>query len=282
MTFLLRASPDTKSPLARYLSKTTLAVGLVAIVGLAPFQMLTKGRAIDEAGTLVATVGGPTHGEVELTRPRLDIGTVIVSGDPMLRFPDGRRNQVDLARQLEQLKAERPDMAARLDRARAALANFTEQMQTFVDARILQLEARQDELAAELAAAQARNLEAKSSLARAIDLTNKGWRTKAQLDQVYRDSTVAEKLETAAEKRLESVGVELAAARRGVVVGASSDYLRYQQRVDRLEAEVNKLDAALTDHDRRITNLLGEFAPEVARPRGWAASDVATPFDSRI
>jgi hypothetical protein len=272
MTSLLRTSPDTKLPLARHVSRTTLAVGVAAIVALAAFHMPMGRLAIGGmVETAAATVRAPISGEADYSTPRLDVGMAIMPDDAILRATSRRgagSGLEDLARQLEQLHAERPVIAARLDRARAALASVTEQMQTFVEARVLQLEARQDELEAELAAARARNLEAQSSLNRAIDLTNKGWRTKAQLDQVHRDSTVAERLEAAAQKRLEAVGVELAAARRGVFIAASADHLRYQQRADHLEAEVHKLDAALADHDRRITNLAGDLASEETRGGG--------------
>jgi hypothetical protein len=60
-----------------------------------------------------------------------------------------------LTRQIEQLKDERPGIAARLANARMLLEDLTEQTRVFAEARILQLEARQDELRAEVAAAQA-------------------------------------------------------------------------------------------------------------------------------
>ena len=59
----------------------------------------------------------------------------------------------DLTRQIERLKDERPGIAARLANARMLLDDLTEQTRLFAEARILQLEARQDELRAEVAAA---------------------------------------------------------------------------------------------------------------------------------
>jgi hypothetical protein len=71
---------------------------------------------------------------------------------------------------------------------------------------------------AEVAAAQARN-EAKTSLDRFATLAST---SRAQLNQAQRDGSVAEKSQAAAQKRLEAVGVELAAAQRGVFVGTTT------------------------------------------------------------
>jgi vacuolar-type H+-ATPase subunit I/STV1 len=86
--------------------------------------------------------------------------------------------------QIEQLKDERPSIEARLTNARMLLKDLTEQTRLFAEARILQLEARQDELKADAAAARARNDEAKTSLDRFTTLANKGWLPRAQLNQV--------------------------------------------------------------------------------------------------
>jgi outer membrane murein-binding lipoprotein Lpp len=97
------------------------------------------------------------------------------------------RSRVDnLSRQIEQLKDERPGIAARIANARMLLVDLTEQTHLFAEARILQLEARQDELRAEVAAAQAKNQEAKTSLDRFTTLAGKGWLPRAQLNQAQR------------------------------------------------------------------------------------------------
>jgi hypothetical protein len=51
------------------------------------------------------------------------------------------------------------------------------------------------------------------------------------MNQAQRDGSIAEKSQAAAQKRLEAVGVELAAAKRGVFVGiGSNDRPRYMLR----------------------------------------------------
>jgi multidrug resistance efflux pump len=112
------------------------------------------------------------------------------------------------------------------------LTDLSEQLRLFAEARTLQLEARQDELRAELAAAQAKNEEARTTLERFATLAGKGWTTRAQLNQAQRYGSIAEKSQAAAEKRLEAASVELSAAQRGVFVGiGSNDRPRYMHRV---------------------------------------------------
>jgi multidrug resistance efflux pump len=125
-------------------------------------------------------------------------------------------------------------------------------MRIFTEARTLQLEARQDELRAELAAAQARNEEANTTLERFATLAGKGWTSRAHLNQAQRDGSIAERSQAAALKRLEAVGVELAAAQRGVFVGiGSGDRPRYMQRTDQLEQQISNLAGTLAERDQR-------------------------------
>jgi multidrug resistance efflux pump len=156
-------------------------------------------------------------------------------------------------------------------------------MRIFTEARMRQLEARQDELRSELAAAQARNEEANTTLERFATLAGKGWTSRAQLNQAQRDGLIAEKSEAAAQKRLEAVGVELAAAQRGVFVGVgSNDRPRYMQRTDQLEQQISNLAETLAEHDRRLAHLNEQMAAERARYRLLAAADMAASAKGRI
>jgi multidrug resistance efflux pump len=199
--------PWPLSPQARRLSKTALGLGIVAVLGFAPLQRLLQTSSFEAVvNARMITLRAPIDGEVQAGPHALDFGASLARGDVLFRIINSRadRSRVDnLTRQIEQLKDERPSIAARLANARMLLEDLTEQTRLFAEARILQLEARQDELRAEVAAAQARNEEAKNSLDRFATLAGKGWLPRAQLNQAQRDGSVAEKLEAAAQKRLE-------------------------------------------------------------------------------
>jgi multidrug resistance efflux pump len=216
----------------------------------------------------------------------LEIGTSFARGDVLLHITNAhadRSRADDLAREIQRLTDERPGIEARLADARMRLVDLTEQMRIFTEARTLQLEARQDELRAELAAAQARNEEANTTLERSATLAGKGWTSRAQLNQAQRDGSIAEKSQAAAQKRLEAVGVELAAAQRGVFVGiGSNDRPRYMQRTDQLEQQISNLAGTLAERDQRLVRLNEQLAAERVRYTLLAAADMAAPAKGRI
>jgi hypothetical protein len=73
-------------------------------------------------------------------------------------------------------------------------------------------------------------------------------------------------LEAAAQRRLEAVGIELAAAQRGIFVGAgNNDRTRYMERVDQLQQQVSNLADALAKRDQRMSRLNDTLAEEKAR-----------------
>jgi multidrug resistance efflux pump len=274
--------PWPLSPLVRRRSKTALGLGIVAVLGFTPLQSLLQTSSFEAVvNARMITLRAPIDGEVQAGPQALDFGASMERGDVLFRIINSRadRSRVDnLARQIEQLKDERPGIAARLANARMLLEDLTEQTRLFAEARILQLEARQDELRAEVAAAQAKNEEAKTSLDRFATLAGKGWLPRAQLNQAQRDGMVAEKLEAAAQKRLEAVGVELTAAQRGVFVGiGNSDRPRYMRRADQLEQQVGNLADTLAERDQRMIRLTDQLAEEKARYAVLAAADIVAP-----
>jgi multidrug resistance efflux pump len=225
-------------------------------------------------------------GEVRTSPSLPEFGAPFAPGDPLLHIINDRadRSRVDdLGYEIQRLNDERPGIVTRLAEARTRLTDLTEQLRLFTEARTLQLEARQDELKAELAAAQAKNEEAGTTLERFSTLAGKGWTSRAQLNQARRDGSIAQKSQAAAEKRLEAVGVELAAAQRGVFVGiGSNDRPRYMQRADQLEQQVSNLAETLAERDQRLVRLNEQIALEKARYDLLAAADIVAPAKGRI
>jgi multidrug resistance efflux pump len=259
--------------------KMILSLGVAAAIGFVPLQGLLQTSSVEAViNARVTTLRAPTDGEVQLGPSPLAFGTSVAGGDVLLRITNRRadRSRVDdLIQQTEQLKDERSGIAMQLANARTLLNDLIEQTRLFAEARVLQLEARRGELEAEVAAARARTDEAKASLDRLTTLASKGWLPRAQLNQATRDGLVAEKLEAAAQKRLEAVGIELAAAQRGVFVGAgNNDRPRYMQRVDQLQQQVSNLADALAERDQRMSRLDDTLAEEKARFNVPHAADV--------
>jgi multidrug resistance efflux pump len=260
---------------------------MVVALGAIPVQKLLPTSGVEAiANARVIALSAPIDGEVQSGPSLLEIGTSFARGDVLLHIINDRADRSrteDLAREIQRLTDERPGIVMRLADARMRLTDLTEQMHLFTEARTLQLEARQDELNAELAAAQARNEEAKTTLERFATLAGKGWTSRAQLHQAQRDGSIAEKSQAAAQKRLEAVGVELAAAQRGVFVGVgSNDRPRYMQRTDQLEQQVSNLTETLVERDQRLVRLNEQFASETTRHGLLAAADITAPATGKI
>jgi multidrug resistance efflux pump len=272
---------------ARRLSQTALGLGIVGVLGFIPIQKLAPTSDVEAViNARVITLSAPIDGEVQTGPSLLEFDMPFARGDVLLRIVNERadRSRVDdLAREIQRLNDERPGIAARLADARMRQTDLTEQLHLFAEARTLQLEARQDELRAELAAAQAKNEEAKTTLDRFSTLASKGWTSRAQLNQAQRDGSIAEKSQAAAEKRLEAVGVELSAAQRGVFVGVgSNDRPRYMQRADQLEQQVNNLAENLAERDQRLVRLTEQLAGEKTRYGTLAAAEIIAPTKGGI
>jgi multidrug resistance efflux pump len=275
------------SPLVRPILKTALGLGIVAVVGYAPVQRLLQTSSVEAVvNARMITLRAPIDGVVEAGPNPLDFGTFLARGDVMFRIVNRRAERSrldDLARRIEQLKGERPGIATQLTNARTLLEDLTEQTRLFAEARILQLEARQAELFAEVAAARAKDQALKIALDRYTRLAGNGVMSASQLTQAQRDSSVAEELETAAQKRLEAVGVELASAKRGVFVGDSyNDRPRSSQRADELAQQVSSLAGTLAEADQRITRLTAELAEEKVRYSDLAAVEMVAPTNGSV
>jgi multidrug resistance efflux pump len=282
--FPARDSAGRESPLPLRLSTTMFGLGIAAVFGFVPIQNMLPTSGVEAfTDTQVIALSSPMDGEVQ-SLP--EFGAPFARGDLLSRIINDHvdRSRVDdLAHEIERLNDDRPGVIARLADARMHLTDLTEQLRLFAEARTLQLEARQDELRAELAAAQAKNEEARTTLERFATLAGKGWTTRAQLNQAQRDGLVAEKSQAAAEKRLEAASVELSAAQRGVFVGiGSNDRPRYMQRADHLEQEVAILAETLAERDRRLARLDEQLTGEKVRYGLAAAADVVAPANGRV
>ena len=156
-----RPKKKTASSTPRRVVKTLLGLALVAAVGYEPLQRMAQTSSVEAiVNARVITLRAPIEGEVQAGPAGRDAGAALAPGDLLFRVVDPRadRGRVDdLSRQLAQARDERPRLAARLESARALLADLTEQTRQFREARIRQLEARHDALTADAAAAHARS-----------------------------------------------------------------------------------------------------------------------------
>jgi multidrug resistance efflux pump len=229
----------------------------------------------------VITLRAPIEGEVQPGPAARESGAALAPGDLLFRIVDPRadRGRVDdLSRQLAQARDERPRLAARLESARALLADLSEQTRAFGAARVRQLEARREALTADAAAAHARALDAAATLERATRLAAQGAGTAVQVSLAKRDADVAAQNEISAQGAIVVNDVELASARRGVFVSDSyNDRPTSAQRADDLSQQIVDFEQALDESDRRIARLSQDVAEEQARYAQLSSAAVVAP-----
>jgi multidrug resistance efflux pump len=276
------AKPAAKSPTPRRVVKTLLGLALVAAVGYTPLQRMAQTSSVEAiVNARVITLRAPIEGEVQPGPAVRASGAALAPGDLLFRVVDPRadRGRVDdLSRQLAQARDERPRLAARLESARALLADLTEQTRAFGAARIRQLEARHDALTADAAAAHARTLDAAATLERANRLVAQGAGTAVQANLAKRDADVAAQNEISAQGSIVVNDVELEAARRGVFVGDSyNDRPTSAQRADDLRQQIVDFEQALDEGDRRIARLSQDVADEQARYAQLSSAAIVAP-----
>jgi multidrug resistance efflux pump len=281
------AKTKSKSPTPRRVVKTLIGLALVAAVGYAPLQRMMQTSSVEAiVNARVITLRSPIEGEVQ---PGPDVrvsGAALAAGDVLFRVVDPRadRGRVDdLSRQLAQARDERPRLAARLESARALLADLSEQTRAFGAARIRQLEARHDALTADAAAAHARTLDAAATLERANRLTAQGAGTAVQASLAKRDADVAAQNEISAKGLIAVNDVELASARRGVFVGDSyNDRPTSAQRADDLRQQMVDFEQALNESDRRIARLSQDVADEQAHYAALSSAAIVAPAKGSV
>ena len=281
------AKPRAASSIPRRALKTLLGLALVAAVGYAPVQRLAQPSSVEAiVNARVITLRSPIEGEVQAGPAARDAGAALAQGDVLFRVADPRADRArvdDLARQLALTRNDRPRLAARLESARALLADLTEQTRAFRDARVRQLQARRDALLANAAAARARSLEATAMLARANRLASQGAGTAVQVDLASRDCEVAAQDAVAAERQVDANDVELDAARRGVFVGDSyNDRPTSAQRADDARQQVVDLEQALTENDRRAVRLSQDLADEQRRAAELSSAEIVAPAPGSV
>ena len=280
-----KSKPKSSTP--RRVVKTLLGLALVAAVGYEPLQRMAQTSSVEAiVNARVITLRAPIEGELQAGPAGREAGAALAPGDLLFRIVDPRadRGRIDdLSRQLAQARDERPRLVARLEAARALLADLTEQTRAFGAARIRQLEARHEALTADAAAAHARTLDAAAALERANRLVAQGAGTAVQASLAKRDADVAAQNEISAQGLIVVNDVELEAARRSVFVGDSyNDRPTSAQRADDLRQQIVDFEQALDESDRRIARLSQDVADEQARYAELSSAAVVAPAKGSV
>lgn len=268
------------------LLKTVAGAALVIVAGWMPVRTLlqtTSTEAIINARLI--TLRAPIEGQIDQLGT-LTVGTELIPGSAMLTIvnPRADRGRVDSLRQL--ISEQEGDLKALTARQHSLETLRKEHMQNaeaFRTGRMAQLESRIAETQSEMAAATARDEEAKQTLERAKSLAEAGTGTIVSLERARRDATVAAQSLEVLKHRRNTLDVELTALRDGVFVGDSyNDRPQSLQRADEIALRLNETAAEIRQRHSRLASLRTELAGETARYAERASAALSSPITGSV
>ena len=277
--------PD--SPWPRRLVKTSLGLGVAAVVGWTPvMRMLELTSAEAVVNARLVTLRSPIEGEIRAFDISPEVGARTDKGHLVLRITNPRADRArldDLQRMIAQVDGERPAIAARLARLNELQAKVAEQARSFQRGRIRELEARVQEATSALAAVTASRNEAGTAAQRAGALAQSGTGTKVALEKAQRDLTVATETENSLKHRLAGIEIELEAARHGSFIGDSyNDRPSSMQQSDELSVRIVDLEAELRTRDERLLRLNEQLRLETARYAEVSQAEIVSPVTGSV
>ena len=249
------------------IAKTLVALAAVVALGWTPLQRAletTSAEAVVNAR--LVTLRAPIDGTITVPRSITGVGETITSKETLLdiKNPRADRSQLDdLRRQVADLQAERSVLMRRKTQFEGLQVQLRKQRDAFQKGRVEQLEARAAELAAGIAAADAKADETLSTLDRTKKLKVSGYQSQAAVDRAERDHKVAVNTAVALRQKLVGTQVELDAAKTGLFVGDSyNDIPRTAQRLDEITQQVIDLGGQIDEKTLRISQLQTDLAQE--------------------
>jgi multidrug resistance efflux pump len=267
--------------------KSALGLGVIIIAGVGPVQRLLQFSSVEAVvNARLVSLRSPIDGKIEDADFAPIIGATAPKGRIMLRISNSRADRArldDLHRLIDQIESERPSIANRLARLKELHEQISQQARAFQAGRVRELEERTMDLKAQVAAAEAAELEAASTLERTRALAASGSQTRVAVERAERDEKVAIETQKSLNHRLFSGEVELEAARRGEYVGDTyNDRPSSLQQADDLSIRIAEADADLMSRDRRRARLQDELEAEARRYSELSKVVLTSPVDSRI
>jgi len=267
--------------------KSALALAIIVVAGVGPAQRMLQLSSVEAVvNARLVSLRAPVDGKIDESDFAPTIGAEVPKGGVVLRVSNSRADRArldDLRRLVLQIESERPAVANRLARLKELHEQISQQARAFQSGRIQELEERVMDLKAQLAAAEAAELEAASTLERTKELAASGVQTRVAIERAERDAKVASETRNSLSHRLFSGKVELEAVRRGEYVGDTyNDRPSSLQQADELSIRIAEGEADLMSRDQRLAKLKAELGGEATRYSELSNAILTSPIDARI
>jgi multidrug resistance efflux pump len=267
--------------------KSLLALAAVVALAWVPIRtLLTTTSTQATINARLMNFRTPINGKVSILAPRLNAGSLIQQGEPLFRVTNARADRQrldDLRREISLIRTETVTLENKIGQLQDIEKGLKAQTDAFQSSRVRQLEARQNELEAEVKAAVAAEEDALKSLERSQELQSRGHQTVATLLHAERDHKVAIEKTKAARRRLEGNKIELEGAQKGFFVGDSyNDLPRSAQRLDEIGQQLVSAKSEQQERKARLEFLEKELASEAELFTRDSTAEIVSPVRGRV
>jgi multidrug resistance efflux pump len=259
---------------------------LLLAAGLFTFyqQLVVKASREAVINARVAVIRAPIDGiaTTAVTTP----GAAIKAGEAIGRVEDPLADDARLAqlqRDASATELERHSLARRLTDLEQARREAAAQAEAYRLGRVRQLELRIEEARANLAAAAAREADAKAVVGRGAALHARGFQSDEAQEKARHAQEVEEQTVIASRRRLDALTVELDAARNGTFLGDSyNDAPSSLQRARELALRITESQAALDETRRKWEAVQNQLAAERDRLASHSRAVLTAPVEGQL
>jgi multidrug resistance efflux pump len=271
----------------RRAGKALLALLVAAALGWQPVLRLFETASAEAViNARLITLRSPIDGQIAASGSPIVVGSRLQPDQPFASVLDARADRSrlsDLTRSVQDLQGQLIALGQKQARLRALRDALTAQIEAFRDGRILQLESRVDELAAEISSAEAQLMDANANLERATKLSLSGAQSIANQEHAQRDAKIAQARLDALRSRREGIGVELKSARAGLFIGDSyNDTPQSAQRAHEISVQIADVEAQTAEVEGRLKNAIRERGDEERRFGVLSFANISSPRYGRV
>lgn len=285
-----QATPEPAKKPAKFWSraaKSALGLALVILAGWGPAMRLFQVSSTEAVvNARVVTLRAPIEGVVDFKADLNDLNGVFAKDSILATISDphaDRRRLIDFDREIETARIERAALIASKEPLLRAQATYRRQVENFRQGRIAELQARLSEADAEIATIDAEVERARAHLERRNALFERSVVAKSETEDAIAALKVHEGRKAQAAARLERIGVEIEALRKGVFIGDHyNDRPQSMQELDDVTIRIADLDVAIEAKSRRVGALERAREEERANFRRASFASVLAPIGGRV
>ena len=266
-------------------AKLALGAALLSAAGLSGYEhVLVRSSREAVINARVVSIRAPMDGVVKAA-----VGTPgasLQAGMTIGRIEDPSADDARVFQlELEAKAAEREQsmLSRRLADLQRAKEEANAQAEAYRIGRVRQVELRIEEARASLSAAKARETEAADAERRGKVLREHGYMAEAAFDRLLHAREVAQQDAISAQKRVDTLVVELEAARNGTYLGDNyNDVPSSVQRARELAVRIDETKTQLGELAEKRANTMAQLTVERQRLQARSSAALAVPLDGNL